>query len=195
MAKVYFYYSAMNAGKSTNLLQSAYNYNERGMECVLFIPEIDDRFGKGTITSRIGLSSPAVCIGKETNLFLYVEKKVLEGQKLSCVLVDESQFLSRQQVLQLTNIADVLNIPVLAYGLRTDFLGQLFEGSRYLLAWADELEELRTVCFCGKKATMNMRQDKDGNPVVCGEQVDIGAEDKYTTLCRKHFKEKVLKDL
>ncbi|MDR1475574.1 MAG: thymidine kinase [Holosporales bacterium] len=151
MAKVYFYYSAMNAGKSTNLLQSAYNY--------------------------------------------YAKNEKSSVANLACVLVDEAQFLTREQVRQLTDISDVLEMPVLAYGLRTDFLGQLFEGSKYLLAWADELKELKTVCFCGKKAIMNMRQDANGNAVTKGDQVEIGAEDKYTSLCRVHFKEKVTRNV
>jgi thymidine kinase len=192
MSKVYFYYSAMNAGKSTNLLQSAYNYNERGMQCILFTPELDDRFGKGVFASRIGLSSSAVSVSKNFDLFAYAQERQASSQNLACVLIDEAQFLTREQVRQLTDISDILDIPVLAYGLRTDFLGQLFEGSKWLLAWADELRELKAVCFCGKKATMNMRQDKNGKAVTEGKQIDIGAEDKYVSLCRKHFKEKVI---
>jgi thymidine kinase len=185
----------MNAGKSTNLLQSAYNYNERGMECILFTPELDDRFGKGVIASRIGLSSPAIPVNKSFDLFTYTQDQQASSQNLACVLVDEAQFLTREQVRQLTDISDILNIPVLAYGLRTDFLGQLFEGSKWLLAWADELRELKAICFCGKKASMNMRQDKNGKAVIEGKQIDIGAEDKYISLCRRHFKEKVISEI
>ena len=153
MSKLYFYYSSMNAGKTTSLLQSSYNYIERGMNTILFTAAIDNRFGMGKIKSRIGLEAEANIYGKNDNLFEIVDRENRK-EKIDCVLVDEAQFLNGDQVFQLTEVPDQLNIPVLAYGLRTDFLGNLFEGSRALLAWADELKELKTICFCGKKATM-----------------------------------------
>lgn len=190
MAKLYFYYSAMNAGKSTTLLQSAYNYEERGMNVLLFTPNVDDRAGVGTISSRIGLAREAIAFVKEDNLFDETERrheeKLLEsGKGIACVLVDESQFLEPKQVLDLTLVADRLSIPVLCYGLRTDFRGEPFDGSKYLLAWADELIEIKTICHSGKKATMNGRLDKDGNRVWEGEQIEIGTN--YVSLSRKEF--------
>lgn len=189
MAKLYFYYSAMNAGKSTTLLQSSYNYNERGMQTLVFTPEIDTRFEKGTVNSRIGLTADAITFDSAFNLFHYVQQQLSEGlHNLRCVLIDEAQFLSKQQVEQLSDIADELNIPVLAYGLRSDFRGDPFEGSKYLLAWAEELIEIKTICHCGKKATMNMRIDESGNPVKTGEQIQIGGNESYIATCRRHFK-------
>lgn len=184
MASLYFYYSAMNAGKTTSLLQTDHNYGERGMKTVLFINAIDDRYGKGLIKSRIGLQKEAVIYDANFNFYDYV--KNLEG--LSCVLVDEAQFLSREQVDQLGDIVDFLDIPVLTYGLRTDFQGNCFSGSERLLAIADILVELKTVCFCGKKATMNMRIDAKGNKITEGQQINIGGNEKYISVCRKHFK-------
>ncbi len=188
MAKLYFYYSAMNAGKSTTLLQSSYNYRERGMDTILFIPVIDTRYSVGEIHSRIGLSSDAVTFEAETNLFNYVKDAKLTQPKLSCILVDEAQFLKRAQVYQLTDIADKLNIPVLAYGLRTDFQANVFEGSLYLLGLAEEIVEIKTICYCGRKATMNMRIDEQGNTVKTGKQIEIGGNDRYIATCRKCFK-------
>lgn len=184
MAKLYFYYSAMNAGKSTTLLQSDYNYRERGMRTILFSPMIDDRFGEGVITSRIGVQAKATCIDQNYDIFAHVQTETNE-QKVDCVLIDEAQFLTPKQVLQATLICDRLNIPVLAYGLRSDFRGEPFEGSKYLLAWAEELVELKTVCPSGKKATMNARLNENGEQVFEGAQVVIGHN--YVALSRKRF--------
>nr|WP_277753462.1 thymidine kinase [Rosenbergiella epipactidis] len=186
VAQLYFYYSAMNAGKSTSLLQSSYNYQERGMNTRIFTAEIDDRYGKGRVASRIGLSSSAALFSKDTDLFHEI-KQSHEAQQLHCILLDESQFLTREQVKQLTYVTDHLNIPVLCYGLRTDFRGELFEGSLYLLAWADKLVELKTVCHCGRKANMVLRLDAQGRPFHDGAQVVIGGNDKYISVCRKHY--------
>ena len=188
MAKVYFYYSAMNAGKSTVLLQSSYNYQERGMNTLVFAPALDTRFGAGKVTSRIGLSAPARAFSQMDDL-LAITREQLEKQPLSCVLVDEAQFLTKAQARQLTDIADTLRIPVLCYGLRTDFQGNLFEGSQWLLAWADNLIELKTVCHCGAKATMVLRLDASGKPAKHGAQIEIGGNDRYVSVCRRHFKE------
>ena len=188
MAKVYFYYSAMNAGKSTVLLQSSYNYQERGMNTLVFAPALDTRFGAGKVTSRIGLSAPARAFSQMDDL-LALTREALEKQPLSCVLVDEAQFLTKAQARQLTDIADTLRIPVLCYGLRTDFQGNLFEGSQWLLAWADNLIELKTVCHCGAKATMVLRLDASGKPAKHGAQIEIGGNDRYVSVCRRHFKE------
>ncbi len=187
MAKLYFYYSAMNAGKSTILLQSSYNYRERGMNTLLLTPELDDRFQKGTITSRIGLSADAKIFNQADDLFA-IAKEVHQHQPIHCVLVDEAQFLTRKQVRQLSNICDEMDIPVLSYGIRTDFLGNLFEGSMELLAWADSLVEIKTICHCGRKATMQLRIDGSGKPVKQGSQVQIGGNDRYISVCRIHFK-------
>jgi thymidine kinase len=187
MAKLYFYYSAMNAGKTTVLLQSAHNYRERGMNPLLFTPRLDDRHGVGLIRSRIGLESPAVAFDRGDNLFEEV-KRSLADRNVHCVLVDEAQFLNREQVFQLTEVVDRLNIPVLCFGLRTDFQGELFEGSRYLLAWADELQELKTICHTGRKATMVVRVDESGYALREGSQVEIGGNDRYVSVCRKEFK-------
>lgn len=186
MAKLYFYYSAMNAGKSTTLLQSAYNYAERGMHTLLLTPIIDTRSSAETIKSRIGLEAHAIPFDSEENLHTIV-KKVHKDEKLSCVLVDEAQFMTKDQVEQLAKVTNTLGIPVLAYGIRTDFVGEPFPGSKYLLSWADELVEIKTICHCGKKATMNMRIDEKGEPVIEGDQVDIGGNDKYIATCRTHF--------
>ena len=187
MAKLYFYYSSMNAGKTTGLLQSSYNYKERGMNTLVLAPEMDDRYGVGQVTSRIGLQADALTFDRQANLLQIVARHV-EKEPLHCVLVDEAQFLSKRQVFELGEISDRLNIPVLAYGLRTDFQGEPFEGSQYLLAWADNLKEIRAICHCGSKATMVVRQDGEGNTVRDGLQVEIGGNDRYVSLCRKHFK-------
>ncbi len=188
MAKLYFYYSSMNAGKSTSLLQSSYNYQERGMNTLVMAPKLDDRFGVGKVTSRIGIESKATSFRSDTNLFDVIAARNAEDA-LHCVLIDEAQFLTRDQVFQLTDVTDRLHIPVLAYGLRTDFQGEPFEGSKYLLAWADTLKELKAICHCGTKATMVVRLDADGNAVTEGSQVEIGGNDRYISMCRKHFKE------
>ena len=187
MAKLYFYYSSMNAGKSTSLLQSSYNYRERGMNTVVLAPALDDRYGTGKVTSRIGLESEATTFMPEDNLFDLVQSMVADAP-LHCVLIDEAQFLTKQQVFQLGEVTDSLNIPVLAYGLRTDFQGEPFEGSKYLLAWSDNLKELKAICHCGTKATMVLRMDAEGNAVREGSQVEIGGNDRYVSMCRKHFK-------
>jgi len=189
MAKLYFYYSAMNAGKSTILLQSAYNYAEREMETLLFTPALDQRFGKNKISSRIGLEAKAFSFDNTFNFFDTVKTDIHNNSKIKCVFVDEAQFLSKQQVLQLARIVDELNIPVLTYGLRSDFRGEPFEGSQYLLILADNLIEIKTICFCGKKATMNARIDSAGNIVKKGEQIQIGGNERYIAMCRKHFNE------
>ncbi len=188
MAKLYFYYSSMNAGKSTALLQASYNYRERGMNTIVLAPFLDDRYGQGVVTSRIGLQSEAVSIRPDEDLFATVSSLMSE-KPLHCVLIDEAQFLSKQQVLQIGRISDHLDIPVLAYGLRTDFRGEPFEGSKYLLAIADNLKEIKAICHCGSKATMVIRQDPDGNVITAGESVEIGGNDRYVSMCRKHFYE------
>lgn len=188
MAKLFFYYSTMNAGKSTNLLQSSYNYRERGMNTLVFSPEIDDRFGVGKISSRIGLQADSIAFSPSVNLFRSIQKEHAK-KTVHCVLVDESQFLTRQQVRQLSDVCDDLDIPVIAYGLRTDFQGNLFEGSQHLMAWADTLNEIKTICHCGRKATMVLRIDGSGKPVREGEQIQIGGNERYVSVCRKHFKD------
>jgi thymidine kinase len=185
--KLYFYYSAMNAGKSTTLLQSSYNYIERGMSTILFAPKIDDRFGGPTIYSRIGLKQSAIGYDKEFNIFDFVAEKAKEMKNLACIFVDEAHFLTKSQVAQLVKITVDLNIAVLTYGLRSDFLGEPFEGSLYLLAWAQELVEIKTICYCGKKATMNVRIDASGNPITSGDQVQIGGNESYISACMEHF--------
>jgi thymidine kinase len=185
---MYFYYSTMNAGKSTILLQSSYNYQERGMRTLVFAPEVDDRFGVGRVSSRIGLQANAIPFSANANLFRTIQKEN-ETTKVDCVLVDEAQFLSKAQVRQLSDVCDDLDIPVLAYGLRTDFQGNLFEGSQFLMAWSDNLNEVKTICHCGRKATMVLRLDASGRPVREGEQIQIGGNEKYVSVCRKHFKE------
>jgi len=188
MAKLYFYYSSMNAGKSTSLLQSSYNYKERGMNTLVLAPLLDDRYGVGTVKSRIGIESQATTFKKDTDLFELISASG-DNDTLHCVLIDEAQFLTRDQVFQLTEVTDQLGIPVLAYGLRTDFQGEPFDGSKYLLAWADTLKELKAICHCGTKATMVLRLDSEGNAVTEGSQVEIGGNDRYISMCRKHFKE------
>ncbi|HCI7096254.1 TPA: thymidine kinase, partial [Salmonella enterica] len=167
---------------------SSYNYQERGMRTVVYTAEIDDRFGAGKVSSRIGLSSPAKLFNQNTSLFEEIRAESAR-QTIHCVLVDESQFLTRQQVYQLSEVVDKLDIPVLCYGLRTDFRGELFVGSQYLLAWSDKLVELKTICFCGRKASMVLRLDQDGRPYNEGEQVVIGGNERYVSVCRKHYKD------
>jgi thymidine kinase len=186
VAKLYFYYASMNAGKSTVLLQASFNYRERGMRTMLFTAAIDDRAGQGVIASRIGLSAPADMFVPETDLFAAVASAHAVGT-LNCMLVDEAQFLTKDQVWQLAHVADDLGIPVLCYGLRTDFQGELFPGSAVLLGIADALVELKAVCHCGRKATMNLRVDESGAAVRQGAQTEIGGNDRYVALCRKHF--------
>ncbi|MDP4611326.1 MAG: thymidine kinase [Opitutales bacterium] len=188
MAKLYFYYSAMNAGKSTVLLQSSHNYQERGMQTLLLTPEIDQRAGADKIASRIGLTADAITFKPNENLFSVV-CAAHEVEPIACVLIDEAQFLYRPQVEQLSQVCDEIGIPVLCYGLRTDFQGNLFTGSAALLGWADNLIELKTICYCGRKATMNLRQGPDGKAIKEGEQVEIGGNERYVAMCRKHFTE------
>ncbi|MGH3433481.1 MAG: thymidine kinase [Thermocrispum sp.] len=188
MAKLYFYYSAMNAGKTTTLLQSAHNYHERGMRTLLFTPHLDGRYGQGVIASRIGIKTNGRAFQRDDDLFEQAAADVDVSGKLHCVLVDEAQFLTKDQVWQLTEIVDRLRIPVLAYGLRTDFRGELFEGSQYLLAWADSLSEIKTICHTGKKATMVVRVDEQGRAVTEGPQVEIGGNDRYISVSRIEFK-------
>lgn len=188
MAKLYFYYSAMNAGKTTTLLQSSYNYKERGMETLLLTPQADDRYGSGQITSRIGLKAPATVFNAGTNL-LQLAREMMSKQEIHCIMVDEAQFLSREQVYELGQICDELDVPVLAFGIRTDFRGEPFEGSKYLLAWADNLKEIKAICRCGRKATMVLRIDEQGDVIRDGAQVEIGGNDRYVSMCRQHFNE------
>jgi thymidine kinase len=188
MAKLYFYYSAMNAGKTTTLLQSAHNYQERGMRVAILTPRLDDRAGSGTVASRIGLRADAVAFDHDADLERLIRADIAAQGQLHCVLVDEAQFLSRSQVWQLSEIVDDLRIPVLCYGLRTDFRGELFEGSQYLLAWADELTEIKTICHSGKKATMTVRVDEAGRAVQDGPQVEIGGNDRYVSVSRAEYK-------
>jgi thymidine kinase len=187
MAKLYFNYSSMNAGKTTILLQSAHNYRERGLTPMLFTPKLDDRYGEGLIKSRIGLEARATIFTAEDDLF-EATRAQLEDHNIHCVLVDEAQFLSREQVYQLSEIVDRLNIPVLCFGLRTDFQGELFEGSKYLLAWADQLTEIKTICHTGRKASMVVRVDDEGYALKEGAQVEIGGNERYVSVSRAEFK-------
>ncbi len=189
MAKLYFYYAAMNAGKSTTLLQADFNYRERGMETMLWTADLDDRAGAGRIASRLEIGADAHRFRGEVNLFDQVVQELIR-RKLDCLLIDEAQFLTQAHVLELTRVADELGIPVLCYGLRTDFQGKLFPGSAALLALADSLVELKAVCECGRKATMNLRVDGDGHAVIDGAQTEIGGNDRYIALCRRHFFER-----
>lgn len=202
MAKFYFYYSAMNAGKTTTLLQSAYNYRERGMRTLILQPQVDTRPARhassasemqddprlGTVASRIGLQADALRFGQHENLLALVQADIVRHDALHCVFVDEAQFLTKAQVWQLSDVVDTLDIPVLAYGLRTDFRGELFEGSRHLLAWADNLEEIKTICHTGRKATMVVRMDEQGRAITEGPQVEIGGNDRYVSVSRAEFK-------
>ncbi|NUO78362.1 MAG: thymidine kinase [Lysobacter sp.] len=188
MAKLYFYYSAMNAGKTTTLLQSAHNYRERGMRVAILTPRLDDRAGSGTVASRIGLKADAIGFDHDQDLEALIRADIAAHGALNCVLVDEAQFMTRSQVWQLSEVVDQLRIPVLCYGLRTDFRGELFEGSQYLLAWADELTEIKTICHSGKKATMTVRVDEAGRAVLDGPQVEIGGNDRYISVSRAEYK-------
>ncbi len=188
MAKLYFYYSAMNAGKTTTLLQSAHNYRERGMRTLILTPRLDDRYGEGMVASRIGLSARGRIFEHEDVLDALVEADIAEHGTLHCVLVDEAQFLTKSQVWQLTEVVDRLDVPVLAYGLRTDFRGELFEGSQYLLAWADSLTEIKTICHTGRKATMVVRVDENGRAITDGPQVVIGGNERYVSVSRPEYK-------
>jgi thymidine kinase len=188
MAKLYFYYSAMNAGKTTTLLQSAHNYHERGMRTLILTPRLNDRHGQGVVASRIGLKADGRTFTRDDDLLEVAERDIDTRGPLHCVLVDEAQFLTKAQAWQLTDIVDVLKIPVLTYGLRTDFRGELFEGSQYLLAWADNLIEIKTICHTGKKATMVVRVDDHGRAVTDGPQVEIGGNERYVSVSRAEFK-------
>lgn len=189
MAKLYFNYSSMNAGKTTMLLQSNHNYLERGMIPEIYTSNLENRYGSGEIVSRIGLKAKSNLFSSKTDIYLEIKKK-LETNCVDCVLIDEAQFLTKEQVAQLGMVVDNLDIPVLAFGIRTDFQGNLFNGSKYLLAWADNLKEIKTVCHCGRKATMVLRLNDEGAVVIDGTQIEIGGEDRYTSVCRKHFYEK-----
>jgi thymidine kinase len=189
MAKLYFYYASMNAGKSTTLLQADFNYRERGMHTMLWTAALDDRYGRGAVTSRIGLKTDAHKFEADTDIGAAISDEHA-ARPLACVLVDEAQFLTRAQVIQLAAIADDVGIPVLCYGLRTDFQAELFPGSAALLGLADALIELKAVCECGRKSTMNLRVDAGGNAVKQGAQTEIGGNDRYVALCRKHFMER-----
>lgn len=184
MAKLYFYYSAMNAGKSTTLLQSAYNYREQGMSAIIYKPQIDDRSPPGKVTSRIGLSADAIEFGRDFDFFAEMNL-VVQKSPVDCILIDEAQFLTRVQVLQLTLVCDRLDIPVLCYGIRTDFQGEPFEGSQYLLAWSEEMIEVKTICRSGRKATMNARLDENRQRIWEGDQVEIGHH--YEPMSRQEF--------
>tara|TARA_X000001036_G_scaffold322805_1_gene301255 strand:+ start:656 stop:1234 length:579 start_codon:yes stop_codon:yes gene_type:complete len=189
MAKLYFNYSSMNAGKSTMLLQANHNYIERGMHPEIYTSNLDKRFGENEIVSRIGLKSKSNLFDTKTDIYKEILNKK-NKKEIDCVLIDEAQFLTKNQVMQLGDIVDLLNVPVLTFGIRTDFQGNLFEGSKYLLAWADNLKEIKTVCHCGRKATMVLRLNEQGQIAEDGSQIDIGGEEKYVSVCRKHFKEK-----
>ncbi|WP_417687454.1 thymidine kinase [Pseudidiomarina sp.] len=190
MASLYFTYSAMNAGKSTSLLQVAHNYEEREQKVLLLTPAIDDRAGKGMIASRLGIDRSALAFTSATDLAALIEAR--HGQQpIDCVLLDEAQFLTETQVWQLTDVVDRVDIPVMCYGIRTDAFGQAFPGSAVLLAVADKVSEMKTICYCGRKATMNLRIDENGDAVKVGEQIAIGGNDRYISCCRKHWKEKL----
>lgn len=190
MASLYFTYSAMNAGKSTSLLQVAHNYEERDQRVLLLTPAIDDRAGKGMIASRLGIDRSALAFTSGTDLAALIEARHGQ-QQIDCVLIDEAQFLTEAQVWQLTDVVDRIDIPVMCYGIRTDAFGQAFPGSAVLLAVADKVSEMKTICFCGRKATMNLRIDEKGEAVKVGEQIAIGGNDRYISCCRKHWKEKL----
>jgi thymidine kinase len=188
LAKLYFYFSAMNAGKTTTLLQSAHNYRERGMRTLILTPQLDDRFGRGVVASRIGLSAKGQLFNHTDDLERLVREDIAANGTLHCVLVDEAQFLGKSQVWQLSEVVDQLGVPVLAYGLRTDFRGELFEGSQYLLAWADSITEIKTICHSGSKATMVVRVDDKGRAITDGPQVEIGGNERYVSVSRAEFK-------
>ncbi|WP_417257017.1 thymidine kinase [Celeribacter halophilus] len=188
MAKLYFQYSTMNAGKSTLLLQASYNYRERGMETYLITANLDDRAGEGRISSRIGIGDDAETFDEQEDMFAKIEARLAQGP-VACIFIDEAQFLTRDQVWQLARVVDDLKVPVMAYGLRVDFQGNLFPGSAALLALADEMREVRTICHCGKKATMVVRMSDTGEVLTEGAQVAIGGNERYVSLCRKHWRE------
>ena len=190
MAKLYFHYSTMNAGKSTLLLQASYNYRERGMHTYLLTAAIDGRAGKGRIASRIGIENEADMFASDSDVFDMIRRRLRQGP-VDCVFVDEAQFLTHEQVWQLARAVDDLGVPVMCYGLRVDFRGELFPGSSALLALADEMREARTICHCGKKATMVIRQDEKGNALTEGAQIQIGGNETYVSLCRRHWREAV----
>ena len=190
MAKLYFHYSTMNAGKSTSLLQASHNYREGGMQTYLVTARLDNRAGKGRIASRIGIGEEADTFAPGEDMFAKLKARFAEGP-VACVFIDEAQFLSKDQVWQLARAVDDLNVPVMCYGLRVDFQGNLFPGSAALLAWADEMREVRTICHCGKKATMVIRRGPDGRALTAGEQVQIGGNETYQSLCRRHWREAV----
>ena len=190
MAKLYFQYSTMNAGKSTLLLQASHNYQERGMETYLITARFDKRAGDGKIGSRIGISSDGDTFDNPENMFQKIESRLKKGP-CSCVFIDEAQFLTEEQVWQLARAVDDLSVPVMCYGLRVDFQGKLFPGSAALLAIADEMREIRTICYCGKKATMVIRQDENGNVIKDGAQIQIGGNETYISLCRRHWREAI----
>lgn len=188
MAQLYWTYAAMNAGKSAKLLSVAHNYAERGMATLVMKPDIDTRDGTDKITSRLGIQRECIMISKDMNIKEYF-KYVQASKDLHCVLIDEAQFLTEDHVMQLCEIVDEYNTPVMCFGLRTDSDGKLFEGSAQLFAWSDKIEELKAVCHCGRKATMVAKMDEEGNPIVGDSQIDIGGDDKYTSFCRKHYRE------
>ena len=188
MAKLFFYYSAMNAGKSTTLVQSSYNYRERGMDTLIFTPSIDNRFGDQIVSTRIGIQAPAISFDSNFDFWVFIKNSLKNNTNIHCILIDEAQFLTKQQIWQLSDITDRLDLPVLTYGIRSDFQGEPFEGSIYLMALADQLIEIKTICHCGSKASMNMRIDENGHKIHKGEQVEIGGNDKYVSTCRKCFK-------
>lgn len=190
MAKLYFHYSTMNAGKSTVLLQASHNYRERGMETYLLTARFDDRAGQGRIASRIGIGADADTFDGDSDLFAKIAARKKQGD-FACVFLDEAQFLTKDQVWQLARAVDDLRVPVMCYGLRVDFRGELFPGSAALLALADEMREVRTICHCGKKATMVVRRDADGKAARDGAQVQIGGNETYVSLCRKHWRDEV----
>ncbi|WP_127104008.1 thymidine kinase [Pararhodobacter zhoushanensis] len=187
MAKLYFHYSTMNAGKSTILLQASHNYRERGMQTYLITAQFDNRAGDGRIASRIGIGEQADTFAPGEDLFAKIEARIAQGP-IACVFIDEAQFLSHEQVWQLARAVDDLDVPIMGYGLRVDFRGELFPGSAALLALADEMREVRTICHCGKKATMVIRQGADGQPLREGAQVQIGGNETYVSLCRRHWR-------
>lgn len=190
MAKLYFHYSTMNAGKSTVLLQAAHNYIERGMQVYLLTAQFDKRAGEGRIASRIGIGKDADTFADGDDLFAKIDTR-LKAAPCACIFIDEAQFLTEDQVWQLARAVDDLRVPIMCYGLRVDFMGKLFPGSAALLALSDEMREVRTICHCGKKATMVIRQDEQGNPLVAGDQVQIGGNETYVSLCRKHWRQAV----
>jgi thymidine kinase len=190
MAKLYFHYSTMNAGKSTLLLQASHNYREGGMVTYLITAQFDNRAGQGRIASRIGIGEAADTFAPTDDMYLKLQQRLAQGP-VACVFVDEAQFLSKDQVWQLARAVDDLKVPVMCYGLRVDFQGNLFPGSAALLAWADEMREVRTICHCGKKATMVIRRGPDGRALTAGEQVVIGGNETYVSLCRRHWRDAV----